>query len=637
MGVRVKWNLETKRKIGSVFERSLSVLGSLSVLDRLALLGCRMKLFDFCSKQFSFHRGIGKETRMYPNKMKVSRMWVLPAIALGALLALSAVLTFSNAQAATVAGEFCIEGVVINWKEEPLADWVVTLYGIDELGDQVELATTTSAPAPEGKDDDPKGFFEFDDVDLVGGLYSNYLVTVAPPNGQEGWEGVTPTELLVPLRSGRHDCARIRFKVRRVVVVEVYKIDSLHQLQGEGDWEIKAEPGPGNNFAEAQTARINDQGFATFTLTLGVWTFMERPVDNKPDSWMPILPHGGKHEIDLTYQADPYQIVFKNDIINLGCVVIMKYAVFEGENGVEPTALFDKGSEVGALENVSPFGINASQLFTFGAGGWGFKLLRSDGSIAASGKTDAVGRLKFENLPFGPYTIVEDDMPGWAELSDRYVEFTLARFPDPNGLDLLDEDGCYVFEFFNEQDGSGYCVEGRKVDVNGFYGIADWEIEVNPVAKGGFEFVDDTNTVDVDESQFFTNALGEYRIDFPRDDYRVPGGTFEICEEDRDGWVSVGPSCYTVTLPEWPGRCVQVPDFKNAQVGHKQEVKHGKDGPGKGGPITCSSHHEVKKGEGLFSVGASYKVTPQAMLNANPEVRATKDYAIYIGQRLCIP
>jgi hypothetical protein len=291
-------------------------------------------------------------------------------------------------------------------------------------------------------------------------------------------------------------------------------------------------------------------------------------------------------------------------------------------DGLRQPATADKGSDVGAqFHTPLPFTTDHPIYGpVYGAGGWGFKLLRSDGSVVGSGKTDATGVLKFDNLPFGPYTIVEDDMPGWAELTDRHVEFTLYR----------DQDGCSEFEFYNVQDGSGYCVEGRKIDVNGHYGIADWEITVKPVAKGGFKFED------LYEAEFFTNALGEYRIDFPRDDYRVPGQSFQICEEDRDGWYSVGASCYTVTLPEWPGRCVQVPDFKNAQVGHKVDMKPGK-GPAKGAPIMCSKYHEVKKGEGLFAVGAHYMVTPQAMLNANPEVRANKDYSIYVGQRLCIP
>ncbi len=51
----------------------------------------------------------------------------------------------------------------------------------------------------------------------------------------------------------------------------------------------------------------------------------------------------------------------------------------------------------------------------------------------------------------------------------------------------------------------------------------------------------------------------------------------------------------------------------------------------------CKFQHVVKKGEGLFSIGAQYGVSPQAIVDANPSVRSSNDFWVYIGQTLCIP
>jgi hypothetical protein len=45
----------------------------------------------------------------------------------------------------------------------------------------------------------------------------------------------------------------------------------------------------------------------------------------------------------------------------------------------------------------------------------------------------------------------------------------------------------------------------------------------------------------------------------------------------------------------------------------------------------------VKAGEGLYDIGAQYKVSPQAMLDANPDVRKGDQLWVYVGQRICIP
>jgi hypothetical protein len=100
---------------------------------------------------------------MFPTQSKVhrtSRLWLLPVIALAMLLVGYAVFASATAQAQTPVGDVCVEGIVIDWEEKPLAGWVVTLtreISVVSGGITItafEPLTATSAPAPE--DDDPE-------------------------------------------------------------------------------------------------------------------------------------------------------------------------------------------------------------------------------------------------------------------------------------------------------------------------------------------------------------------------------------------------------------------------------------------------------------------------------------------------
>jgi uncharacterized surface anchored protein len=297
-------------------------------------------------------------------------------------------------------------------------------------------------------------------------------------------------------------------------------------------------------------------------------------------------------------------LVFKNELVT-GCFVVRKLGLTNDDTSV-----------LGGSYNVA---------------GWGFKLLRKDGTVARQGVTDGKGQIRFDNLPLGPYVIVEEDRPGWNEVSPFQVDYNVTG----NACD--DEDA--IVEFQNEQDESGFCIEGRKIDANGGYGIFGWEIAIKPLDEGGY-----------DPANVFTNGLGEFQFDFPRNDYRIPGAKYEICEQEQDGWLPHTETCQTVRLPEWPGACVQLEDFVNQQVGHTESQEHGKpmepgkgyEGPRQDGPshdegAKCSDYHVVKAGEGLYDIGAEYKVSPQAMLDANPDVRKGNELWVYVGQKICIP
>jgi len=258
--------------------------------------------------------------------------------------------------------------------------------------------------------------------------------------------------------------------------------------------------------------------------------------------------------------------------------------------------------------------------------------------------TDAEGILVFRNLPYGPYTVVEEDRPGWAEITPREIDVTVT------------DGNCVPVEFENEQDNSGYCIEGYKRDANGLYGIPNWEIKVNSLHEGGWDVEDEASFYEGDpyyykENKFLTDGVGKYKIRFPDNDYRIPGQQFEVCESDKDGWLPHTPTCQTITMPDHPGACVLAEDFINQQVGHSEseKMKEAQDQMGDhaswqsmpdGGHMDggqCSNTHVVKPGETLFTIGASYHVSPQAMVDANPAVRSTPDFWVYVGQTLCIP
>jgi hypothetical protein len=545
---------------------------------------------------------------MFPTQSKARRsasLWLLPVIALAMLLVAYAAFAYSSAEAqAPAPGDYCVEGLVINWEEKPLAGWEVTLEG-----DNGVLSTTVSAN--EDDDDLDKGEFEFQDLPEEPAVYTATIET------RDGWEGVTPTTITFPINVGEDDCVRIRFKMRRIIPVEVIKFDRNHF--GLEDWLIKVEPGKDNLFASADEEETDIDGRALFTLTPGSWIFTEYPPKDDKGSYHPVVPPSGIQELEIEdrdYLTDelPIQVIFKNELV-LGCIAVQKL-------GIIPEAEEDGGL---VTPGVTVTGTVWSGFY--GVPGWQMTLLRKDGSIAARGITDATGRVEFDNLPFGPYTLVEENRAGWAERVDDTTPYERREQDVVVSGDHCDDPAeTYVFE--NRQDDSGFCIEGYKVDANGGFGLADWEIEIDPVAEGGYDPDDVT-----------TDGRGYFRFDFPRDDYRVPGAEYEICEEDKDGWLPHTDTCQTVRLPKWPmGDCVQLKDFVNQQVGHSESMKD-KDDHGKGGhgPVACSSYHVVKGGEGLFDIGKMYNRSASQMLNANPDVKNNKHQWVYVGQKICIP
>jgi hypothetical protein len=508
---------------------------------------------------------------------------------------------------------FCVRGSVIDHTEQPLTGgWNIVARPLGPDG----------VPNPDSsilQVSDANGQFVFDNLGL--GTWE-FLIELQP-----GWEGVTPESFTVTLEYGEHKCIEVRFKLRRVIEVVVQKVDDAYvPLEG---WTIRAEPGEDNHFAVAYEQRTNSNGIATFYLTEGDWVFTEKaPEDTK---YYPIIPESGVSFLEVEWPG-PYYLTFKNRLHFKGCIEVVKY---------------DRPP------NGRPIPIP----------GWKIDVLRMDWSVADSDYTDAQGIVEFENLPLGPYVVVEEERAGWEPISPMKVEVQLT------------DNRCVRVVFENRQVPPTFCIEGYKIDTNGEVGIPGWRIYAKPLDKGGY--VPEIPTVPADvqapEAQapdagaamyggdgsgkhgrpwtVYTDGEGKYRFDFPLNDYRIPGSRYEICEEVRDGWLPHTPTCYTVILPQYPGECVDVPDFENQQVGHGEEDDkgHGKeDGKGyngedgKGyhkddGHAYCRDYHSVKRGESLYGIGNRYGVSPSEMVKANPWVRERPHYYLYINDKVCIP
>ncbi|MBV7337526.1 LysM peptidoglycan-binding domain-containing protein [Chloroflexi bacterium TSY] len=423
---------------------------------------------------------------------------------------------------------------------------------------------------------DDEGNFRFDDLSV--GQW-NFAIGV-----QTGWEPVTDDNFEVKLTYGLTECRTIRFKMRRVVTVSVLKIDEQHVPQA--GWTIRAEPGLGNEFAIPQELTTDTTGVATFTLSLGHWIFSEIAPDDI--DYTPISPPTGVQELIVTAPG-PHTIRFKNFInLNpLGCITVTKREVVDDLNQ-------------------TPFGLP----------GWEITVRRADGSVADQGETDALGQITFSELPFGTYTVSEKLLPGLWEPTT----------PTSFAVTLDNEEQCVEIEFYNKQVAPGYCIVGRKVDTNGLVGLPDWRISAKPIEAGGYV-----------PGPEFTDGKGYFRIDFPNGDnpdYRIPSAKYEVCEEVRPGWLPHTATCQTVQLPSRPGVCTQLKfDFENQQVGHVETEPTEPSDPTPG----CWGIHTVRRGEGLYQIGADYGVSRADILAANPWVKRQYRMYLYRGQKVCIP
>ena len=551
-----------------------------------------------------------------------SKAKLVLAFTLALALIVPAAFSTANAQDAAPlqpSGKFCVDGLVIDWQENAIEEgWtVVATPYIDGA-----LDPALAIEALPSEEDDEEGMFFFEDgafEDDLGLISTDWQFEILFDGFVGDWEPVTSPVLDASFDYGQDSCQRIRFKLREIVSVLVIKIDADHNLLE--DWTIVATPAKGNFFAETQDGETNENGEITFRLTPGTWIFTEESPDDVGSNFYPVIPVTGEQQIDLISAADradddnpdndfdpavvDYVIRFKNMLDNGGCLEIYK-------------------------TDVPPEGAQFDVPFPLA--GWEISVLRADGTEEIFGYTDATGYIKFEGLPYGPYSVKEESRVGWEAVTPSSFDVTLS------------DSTCQIIEFKNEQAPATYCIEGQKLDANGHYGLPDWKIEATPLSKNGYEPED-----------VYTDGLGNYKFVLPGNDYRVPGSKYKVCEEDKDGWLPHTSSCFTVTVPKTPGACVEVPDFVNQQVGHSESGKGkttstatassgwsnmgnmgGMSGMG-GMDMKCSSYHKVMKGEGLYDIGAANMKPAGAMLAANPWVSSRPNHYLYPGDTVCIP
>lgn len=483
------------------------------------------------------------------------------------LLTTGAVNAAGDASVPTPLDVFCVNGSVINHQEQPIGGWTITAVMYDPATGLLDATTAMDVETINVEDSPDGALGSFHFGELGPGRWNIAIGT------QAGWSPVTAASQDITLTFGKIDCETIRFKMRQEVTVTVLKIDANHQpLPG---YTIHARPGKDNFFASAKQLVTGDDGLAIFTLTPGLWEFEEAaPAGVKTGA---VSPSNGKQSLDVTAPG-PHSIRFKNRVFddNLGCIEVIKRDVPPAGSSHDPTGL----------------------------PGWFISVKRADGSAAGEGTTNATGHIRFEKLPYGPYT-VHEQMPatGWEAAAPVHYAVT------------LDSPDCVTVEFYNQQVEPAYCIVGRKVDAHGKVGLPGWEITAKPTKASNYE-----------PGAVITNGLGNFRIDFPLNDYRVPEAEYEVCETAMDGWLAHTATCQKVRLPKDPGNCVALGfDFENQQVGHSEAESMG----------GCASTYTVKAGDQLYRIGKSHGKSAKEMRDANPKIKNPN--RIYVGQKVCIP
>jgi hypothetical protein len=498
------------------------------------------------------------------------------AAALVMLLALS-----TTAFAGVEEGTFCINGYVINHREVPVDGTVISpTLQIEAIGPTGTFTATVDA----------NGFFEFEDLDE--GAWSFRLQL------PDGWEGIVPEgdrgallELPAADFAAQDECYRVVFKIRRVFDIIVIKWEELLDgtvRPGEG-WTITATPIK-DPFVKPQTEETDAGGQAGFTLTPGHWVLTE----TVKKGWTPITP--AKVNLYLDQYAAPgamEPVVFKNR--EPACkseIIVHKLGFGRDAQGAEV--------QLGPLA------------------GWKVTVTRADNAMPPITKvTDGMGNATFSNLPPGVYKVSEQVPAGWEAMDDN-----------PQTVVHVDCETTTV-TFRNREVQGELFIYGRKLfkawvpPYKGqLVGLADWEITAQLVGT-------DTMTSTV------TNALGEY--EFTADQLRLAGigfagATVEVCEEERDNWIPVTPTCVRVTFPyptpvDYAG--VKV-DFINMQ----DPPPSGSVMPGTSvGTASCSVTHVVNKGQTLASIAKYYGTSVRALAQTNNIKNVD---LIFIGQKLCI-
>ncbi|MCB0228568.1 MAG: LysM peptidoglycan-binding domain-containing protein [Anaerolineae bacterium] len=359
---------------------------------------------------------------------------------------------------------------------------------------------------------------------------------------------------------------------------------------GEG-WTITATP-QGDPWAVKQTETTDATGTAVVQLTPGTWQIKE----TVQSGWKPITPSTVYLTLDQYAPpgaTDP--VVFKN--LEPPCYA----SITVEKNGLGTDA-------------------NGGTVWLGPLAGWQITLSRPDGKIyPVTMTTDGSGKVTFENLIPGVYSVKEAVQAGWEAVSDN-----------PQTVVIRDcEDARVLFE--NKEIAGDLQISGTKYfrawvpPYQGVtVGLSGWEITATLKGTDPAIFV-----------TTHTDALGNYKFSEATLDaagMAIPGATITVCEEQRDHWIAVTPTCVDVMFP-YP-----VPA---TYTGAKVNFTNVQDPPLPGASVSsagsssanCAVSYTVKRGDNLSSIAAANGTTVAAMtqLNglANPNM-------IRAGQTLCV-
>ena len=515
----------------------------------------------------------------------------------------------------------CVDGYVINHREQPvdgtqfdpqlkvyafgvpasfdeasLPDLVADIQSIDTLEALAAQATgdlTGESFVVKRAPVASKGYWEFSK--LPADFYYAFamqlpmdwdgIVPEAPRNGiaWTGWAKLNESS----------DCYDVLFKIRRLFDVTVIKWEELMDgtvQPGEG-WTINALP-QGDPWAIKQSGTTDNHGTVVLTMTPGKWLIKE----TIQSGWTPVTPP--QVYLTLNQYAPPGAtdpVVFKNRQPPCYATITVE------KNGLGTNAN-------GGTEWLGPLA------------GWKITLSRPDGKIyPVTMTTDGSGKVTFKNLIPGVYSVKEAVQAGWKPLSDN-----------PQTVVIRDCENARVL--FENLEVAG------KLQISGTKYFRAWVPPYQGVTVGlsGWEI---TATLKGTDPAIFvtthTDALGNYKFSEATLDaagMAIPGATITVCEEQRDHWIAVTPTCVDVMFP-YP-----VPA---TYTGAKVNFTNVQDPPLPGASVSsagsssanCAVSYTVKRGDNLSSIAAANGTTVAAMtqLNglANPNM-------IRAGQTLCV-
>ena len=488
-------------------------------------------------------------------------------------------------------------GVPATYDAAELPDLSAEVSSVDQL-DQLaagsaDEANTTGilvAVAEVGSN----GYWEF--KELPAGFYYAFALPLPVD-----WDGIVPAAHRngiawtgwAKLDENGTTCYNILFKIRRWFDVTVIKWEELMDgtvQPGEG-WTITATP-QGDPWAVKQTETTDATGTAVVQLTPGTWQIKE----TVQSGWKPITPSTVYLTLDQYAPpgaTDP--VVFKN--LEPPCYA----SITVEKNGLGTDA-------------------NGGTVWLGPLAGWKITLSRPDGKIyPVTMTTDGSGKVTFENLIPGVYSVKEAVQAGWEAVSDN-----------PQTVVIRDcEDARVLFE--NKEIAGDLQISGTKYfrawvpPYQGVtVGLSGWEITATLKGTDPAIFV-----------TTHTDALGNYKFSEATLDaagMAIPGATITVCEEQRDHWIAVTPTCVDVMFP-YP-----VPA---TYTGAKVNFTNVQDPPLPGASVSsagsssanCAVSYTVKRGDNLSSIAAANGTTVAAMtqLNglANPNM-------IRAGQTLCV-